>query len=55
MCRETPRGGIPIKFGTSGDLAKVINRSKFHVDRSRDLGFTGGRKTHVPIGKASRP
>jgi hypothetical protein len=54
MCRHTPSGGIPMKFGTFGDLAEVINPTKFHVDWSRGLGFTEGRKTHVPIGKASR-
>jgi hypothetical protein len=39
-CREIPSRRIATKFGAYRDLAKIINRSKFHVDRSRVLGFT---------------
>jgi hypothetical protein len=33
------------QFGTSGDLAEVINRSKFHGDWWRSLDLTGGWKS----------
>jgi hypothetical protein len=55
VCGETPSEGITIKFGIFGDLVAIINILKFRVDRSSGLGFTGSRKTYVPIGKASRP
>jgi hypothetical protein len=53
MCRETPSGRITTKFGAYGGLTNINNRSKFRVDGHRGLNSTGGRKSHVTIGKAS--
>jgi hypothetical protein len=46
---------IVIIFGTSRDLTDVINCAKFHIDRSRGYGGAGVQKSHVAIGKRSRP
>jgi hypothetical protein len=35
---------IVIIFGTSRDLADIINCAKFHIDRSRGYGVGGGPK-----------
>jgi hypothetical protein len=41
---HSPTGGIKTKIAISGDLADVINRVKFSLDRSRGFSFTGGSK-----------
>jgi hypothetical protein len=38
----TPTGGNKTKTAISGDLADVINRVKFSLDRSRGFSFTRG-------------
>jgi hypothetical protein len=50
-----PTKPIVIIFGTSRELADVINCAKFHIDRSRGYGGAGVQKSHVPMGKRSRP
>jgi hypothetical protein len=50
-----PTEPIVIIFGTSRDLAGVITCVKFHIDRPRGYGGAGVQKSHVPIGKRSRP
>jgi hypothetical protein len=52
---EDPTEQIVIIFGTSRDLADVINCAKFHIDRSRGYDGPDVQKSHVPIGKRSRP
>jgi hypothetical protein len=50
-----PTEPIVINFCTSRDLADLINCAKFHFDRSRGYGVAGVQKSHVPMGKRSRP
>jgi hypothetical protein len=50
-----PTEPIVIIFGTSRDLADVINCANFHIGRSRGYGWAEVQKSHVPIGKRSRP
>jgi hypothetical protein len=52
---QTPLNRLLSFFCTSRDLADVINCAKFHIDRSRGYGVAGVQKSHVPIGKWSRP
>jgi hypothetical protein len=41
---QTPLNRLLSFFGTSHDLADVINSAKFHIDRSRGLRRGGGPK-----------
>jgi hypothetical protein len=50
-----PTEPIVIIFGTSRDLANIINCAKLHIDRSRGDGGAEVQKLHVFIGKRSRP
>jgi hypothetical protein len=52
---QTPLNRLLSFFGASHDLADVINCAKFHINRSRGYGVAGVQKSHVPIGKQSRP
>jgi hypothetical protein len=55
MWGANPTERMAIIFGTSRNLADVINCAKFHIDRPRGYGGAGIQKSHVPIGKRSRP
>jgi hypothetical protein len=53
---QTPLNRLLSFFGTSRDLANIINCAKFYIDRSRGYGGVEVQKSHViPIGKRSRP
>jgi hypothetical protein len=41
-------------FGISKDFSNIINSVKLHLDRSRRLGFTGGRNLYA-IEEANGP
>jgi hypothetical protein len=55
ICGATPSQLIPTIFGTSRNLADIINRAKFQVDWLRGFGWAGTRKSLVSIGKRGRP
>jgi hypothetical protein len=50
-----PTEPIVITFDISRDLNDIINCAKFHIDRLRGYGVAEVQKSHVPIGKRSRP
>jgi hypothetical protein len=52
---QTPLNRLLSFFAHGRDLANIINCAKFHIDRSRGYGGEGVQKSHVPIGKRSRP
>jgi len=41
ICGEAPLGGIYTKFCMRGQLADVINRSKFYLNRVRGFDSVG--------------
>jgi hypothetical protein len=48
-----PTEPIVVIFGTSRDLADLINCAKFHIDGSKDYGVAGVQKSHMfPYRKA---
>jgi hypothetical protein len=46
---------IQIELGSRGDVANVVNRTKFHVDDWRDLNVTGRSTFACSMRKQSRP
>ena len=54
MCGATLSQPIRTIFGTSGDIANIINHAEFHIDRLRGIWLAGTPKSNVSIGMQGR-
>jgi hypothetical protein len=52
---QTPLNRLLFFFAHHVTSPIIINCAKFHIDRSGGYGVAGVQRSHVPIGKRSRP